>query len=250
MKFTVQKFRSIGITALSILLLTTIAIVPLTIMLNIGSVYATPSPIDITTGTNGATVADAPGTFEASGRWLVDGTPAISVNVFDSWGLHFSLGPGVCPAGRFNWITNGTTSTAPPEPASTYTFSIGFNTGGVAGTFYLYGFSADNSVQISLTGPTTGTWTSGGYPSGSASDFETCWPGTGTSGLAISAGTYTLTATVASAADTQMALMVYAVFSPAGTPPIPEYPLGVAILAVFMIIAYSVIRRKAITKQK
>lgn len=248
MKFTVQKFRSIGITALSILLLTTIGIVPLIAILNIGRVYAA-SPIDLTTGTNGATVADAPGTYEASGRWLVDGIPAISVNVFDSWGLHFGISSGVCPAGRYNWITNGTTSTAPSEPLSTYTFSIGFNTGGVAGTFYLYGFSADNSVQISLTGPTAGTWTSGLYPSGSANDFITCWPGTGNSGLAISAGTYTLTATVDSQVDTQMALMVYAVFSPAGAP-IPEYPLGVAILAVFMIIAYSVIRRKTITKQK
>jgi len=31
---------------------------------------------------------------------------------------------------------------------------------------------------------------------------------------------------------------------------IPEYPLGVAVLAIFMIIAYGVIRRKTITKQK
>ena len=31
---------------------------------------------------------------------------------------------------------------------------------------------------------------------------------------------------------------------------IPEYPLGVAILAIFMVIAYGVIRRKTIVKQK
>ncbi|MGP8128579.1 MAG: hypothetical protein ACLP9D_12345 [Candidatus Bathyarchaeia archaeon] len=33
-------------------------------------------------------------------------------------------------------------------------------------------------------------------------------------------------------------------------PPIPEYPLGLAVLAVFMILAYGVIRRKTVTKQK
>lgn len=33
-------------------------------------------------------------------------------------------------------------------------------------------------------------------------------------------------------------------------PPIPEYPFGLAILAIFMIIAYGVIRRKTVTKQK
>ncbi len=32
--------------------------------------------------------------------------------------------------------------------------------------------------------------------------------------------------------------------------PIPEYPLGLALLAIFMILAYGVIRRKTITKQK
>jgi hypothetical protein len=32
--------------------------------------------------------------------------------------------------------------------------------------------------------------------------------------------------------------------------PIPEYPLGLPILAIFMIIGYGVIRRKTITKQK
>lgn len=31
---------------------------------------------------------------------------------------------------------------------------------------------------------------------------------------------------------------------------IPEYPFGLAVLAIFMIIAYGVIRRKTITKQK
>ncbi len=31
---------------------------------------------------------------------------------------------------------------------------------------------------------------------------------------------------------------------------IPEYPVGLAVLAVFMIIAYSVIRRRTVTKQK
>ncbi len=33
-------------------------------------------------------------------------------------------------------------------------------------------------------------------------------------------------------------------------PPIPEYPLGLPILAIFMIFGYAVIRRKNITKQK
>jgi hypothetical protein len=31
---------------------------------------------------------------------------------------------------------------------------------------------------------------------------------------------------------------------------IPEYPFGVAVLAIFMIIAYGVIRRRTVTKQK
>jgi hypothetical protein len=31
---------------------------------------------------------------------------------------------------------------------------------------------------------------------------------------------------------------------------IPEYPIGLSVLAVFMILAYGVIRRKTITKQK
>jgi hypothetical protein len=31
---------------------------------------------------------------------------------------------------------------------------------------------------------------------------------------------------------------------------IPEYPLGLSILAILMIIGYTVIRRKTITKQK
>ena len=34
------------------------------------------------------------------------------------------------------------------------------------------------------------------------------------------------------------------------SPPIPEYPVGLAVLAIFMIIAYGVIRRRTITKQK
>jgi hypothetical protein len=33
-------------------------------------------------------------------------------------------------------------------------------------------------------------------------------------------------------------------------PPIPEYPLGLAVLAIFMLIGYGVIRRKTVTKQK
>jgi hypothetical protein len=37
--------------------------------------------------------------------------------------------------------------------------------------------------------------------------------------------------------------------TPAG-PPIPEYPLGLPILSIFMIVGYGLIRRKTITKQK
>jgi hypothetical protein len=33
-------------------------------------------------------------------------------------------------------------------------------------------------------------------------------------------------------------------------PPIPEYPFGLVVLAVFMVIAYGVIRRKTIVKQR
>jgi hypothetical protein len=33
-------------------------------------------------------------------------------------------------------------------------------------------------------------------------------------------------------------------------PPIPEYPVGLAILAVFMVIGYGLIRRKTTTQQR
>jgi len=40
------------------------------------------------------------------------------------------------------------------------------------------------------------------------------------------------------------------VFPPSSNPPIPEYPLGLPLLAIFMILAFSVIRRRTVTKQK
>ena len=39
-------------------------------------------------------------------------------------------------------------------------------------------------------------------------------------------------------------------FTVSSAPSIPEYPFGLAILAVFMIIGYGVIKRKTVTKQK
>jgi hypothetical protein len=39
------------------------------------------------------------------------------------------------------------------------------------------------------------------------------------------------------------------VISPA-SPVIPEYPLGLPLLAIFMLIGYGLIRRRTVTKQK
>jgi hypothetical protein len=67
---------------------------------------------------------------------------------------------------------------------------------------------------------------------------------TGISTTGLSVGTYCVLFTdFDSSTQTATTLTV-------GTTPIPEYPFGLAVLAIFMIIAYGVIRRKTATKQK
>jgi len=176
--------------------------------------------MDLSTGTNGKTAADAPGTAD---RWLVSGggisvpQPAFSIGPFDSYAPP-------TPTGRFLWISLQN----PPALAAAgpYTYSLTFPVPSQGGTFFLYGFSADNSVQLQLL---TTTWSSGNYPSTGASDFMTWWVPTVNALLVSTAATVamtgpvsaTLTATVQNDASTYTGLAVYAVFCP--NPIVPPF---------------------------
>ncbi len=165
-----------------------------------------PNGIDLSTGTNGGIVPVPLGTVDV---WAVaPDPPATSVIPVISW-----IQAPFYPA-RINWISP-TASTA-----STYTYTRTF-TASLGGTFFLYAFSADNSVQLTLTGPgpTTATYASGSYPATGAFDFQQWWPGNWPAGLLLfNQGTYTLTATVANQAGTRTGLAVYAVFCPQWPP--------------------------------
>ena len=65
-----------------------------------------------------------------------------------------------------------------------------------------------------------------------------------------SPGTYTATVTVTIAPAPTPYATASATFTVPSPTPIPEYPLGLSIVAIFMVIAYGVIRRKTVTKQK
>jgi hypothetical protein len=79
-------------------------------------------------------------------------------------------------------------------------------------------------------------------------------------GTANAAGSYSITAAAGLPAGTYTVYAQdtsYAAVDVSSTcdpltvaPPIPEYPFGLAVLAIFMVIAYGVIRRKTATKQK
>jgi len=76
-------------------------------------------------------------------------------------------------------------------------------------------------------------------------------------GTANAAGFYSITAAAGFPAGTYGVLALDATSGGPGAcdpftvaPPVPEYPFGLAILAAFMVIAYGVIRRKTVTKQK
>jgi hypothetical protein len=196
--------------------------------------------IDLSTGTNGATVGDIVGTYEASvvsstfpaGRWVVSGSgitgtvPAISVKPVSGWYQTLpTVAPGGGPSGRINWISNGTTSTPGSLPGDTYTYSIQFDTTSLGpGTFNLIGFTADNSVQMHLTGPfTNNLYNSPLYPSTTATDFKSfklAAPST-----LNTPAPYTLTATVKNGMSTVSGLAVEAYFCPNISPP-PLFPPG------------------------
>jgi hypothetical protein len=175
--------------------------------------------VDYSTGTNGKTTADPPGTKD---RWLVSGggitvpQAAFSIGAFDSYATP-------SPTGRFSWIS----IQYPPvhQSAGPFTYSLQILGGALGGTFFLYAFSADNSVQLQLQ---TTTWSSGSYPSTSASDFNVLWtsgppnswlPTNAPASVALGPGNVMLTATVQNDPNTYTGLAVYAVFCPNTPPP-------------------------------
>ncbi len=199
---------------------------------------------DLSTGTNG--------------EGMQDGTPPVTET---SW--YFVSGPGgtgTTPAaatstaaygignlgGRIQWISYPGDSEN--SPGGVYNYTVLFSADNeLPGTFKLYNFSADNSVELTLTGPAPsktvlGQWKSGSYPSGSFSqptDFKTWWsppsadvaPTTGTTVSVTAAGTYTLTATVDNGDPSLTALAVYAVFCQPNSPTLTTNLSASAIMA-------------------
>ncbi|MGA2627697.1 MAG: hypothetical protein ABSF63_11665 [Candidatus Bathyarchaeia archaeon] len=172
--FTVQRFRLIALTVLSILGLTIIGAAFLSPAYAVCTLTTTQSSYTITQGTSGFTI---------SGSDLCD--PAITTSV------DANLYPGACPASG-SLILDGGVNTA-----SDKSFAISSFTSPISslptGTYCFYVFSVVSPTTNFVNDPLTVT---------------------------------------------------------SSAPPIPEYPVGLAILAVFMVIGYGLIRRKTTTQQR
>jgi hypothetical protein len=173
-KSTVQRFRFIAVTVLSILVLTIIGAAFLSPAYAVCNLTTTASSYTITQGTASVTI---------SGTDLCDPTITTGVNA--------NLYAGACLSG----------------PAS--------------GPFLANnGVNIDGSHNFAITIPTS----------------------------TLNPGSYCFYVASSVSALTNFVNDPLTVTSSA--PPIPEYPVGLAILAVFMVIGYGLIRRKTTTKQK
>ncbi len=184
----VQRFRFIGITALSILVLTIIGAVSLSPAYAVGPVTMT-----LNVSPNPALPGQAV-TF--SGQVTPPATGADNIEI--------GVGIGLCE----------------PTDIRVVWLAVNLAPSGIHSTFVGQTFTgtANSAGHYSITVP-------GGFAAGLYGAIAV-----DTSYTAVGAGTDCDPFTVA--------------------PPIPEYPFGLAVLAAFMVIAYGVIRRKTVTKQK
>jgi hypothetical protein len=180
--------------------------------------------VDLSTGTLGTFGADSVGTSEGAGGWqFVSGPtgtpgPAVSAPPFQQPTPVYATTPFVAttggPPGRINWISYSN----PLDTGSgvgTFIYKIAFTVPAQGGFFGLLAFSADNSVQLTLSSSPATVWSSGNYPTQSATDFKTWWmPGSNAVGpgpvVSLPGGSYTVTAAVANGGG-ETALAVKAV---------------------------------------
>ena len=212
----VRGFRFIAVSILSILVFTIIG------ARFLSPAYAPPPPtltltaspptISLTAGSSGSTTI----TFENVQE--VSGGSAIAPFIYSCSGL---------PDG---WSCSTNLSSDPTvaySDGSTFTLTISTSSSTAPGTypivFQLTGYSVASMIQPILFGISPTPFTpanSGGL--GPSSIVEQTPP----------TGSVSVSVIISS------------------TTPIPEYPLSLSILAIFMILAYGVIRRRTVTKQK
>jgi hypothetical protein len=169
---------------------------------------------------------DILGTLSCNSCTLNSGLPTLSGTLNNNGGTINTQGGGLEPSGTINNGPRGTINTAGGG-----IINSGIINNGPTSTINLDGGGIINNSGATFTNGSGSTISTSGGGIVNDGTFNNCAGGIiSTDG----GGQFGIT-------QTGSCLLA---------PPIPEYPLGLPILAIFMIIGYGVIKRRTVTKQK